>query len=138
LRSGKQLCKKHVIDRIGDLPLSAHPGSSGGGAFRVETYSTQGCVRGSLYSPDAFQTPNGFSLPFFGPTGNLGNPVNNDIDPYLSATQSRDLRIIESTIEPEYRAKSDIFELQLALDLTDTLTLSSETAYGADSLFSFQ
>ena len=56
----------------------------------------------------------------------------------MNATQSRDLRVIESTIDPVYRAKSDLAELQLSFDLTDNLTLASETAYSADTIWSMQ
>jgi iron complex outermembrane receptor protein len=134
LRSGKQLCKKDTgPTEIGGVPVTGFPG----GVFGVYTYVTQGCLPVSLYSEEAFQTPNGYSLPYYGPTGNLGNPVL-DIDPYLNATQSRDLRVIESSMEPDYRAKSDIGELQISIDLTDSLTLSSETSYSTDELFSLQ
>jgi iron complex outermembrane receptor protein len=135
LRSGKQLCKKDPgPTEIDGLTV---PGQIGG-FFGITTYISQGCLPGSLYSAEAFQTPNGFALPFYGPTGNIGNPVKTDTDPYASATQSRNLRVIESSVEPEYRAKSDIAELQFAIDLSDTLTLSSETAYSTDELFSLQ
>jgi iron complex outermembrane receptor protein len=134
LRSGKQLCKKHVVDQIGTLPVPV----SGGGVFSPNTYVSQGCEAVSLYSPEAFQTPNGYALPFYGPTGNLTNPVFTGLDPYRSATQSRNLRVIESSVEPDYRANVDIAELQLSLDLTPALSLSSETAYSTDFLFSVQ
>ena len=135
LRSGKQLCKKDPgPSEVGGVSVD----QSLGGYFGARTFLSQGCLPVSLYSDEAFQTPNGFALPFYGPTGNLGNPVYPNIDPYASAFQSRDLRVIESSFEPEYRAKTDIFELQLNVDLSDALTLSSETAYSTDSLFSTQ
>jgi iron complex outermembrane receptor protein len=135
LRSGKQLCKKHVVTQVGDLVVSPN---EGGGVFGANTYISQGCEAVSLYSPEAFQTPNGFALPFYGPTGGIGNPVFGNLDPYRSATQSRDLRVIESSVEPDYRAKSDIAELQVSIDLSDSLTLSSETSYSTDELWSLQ
>jgi outer membrane receptor protein involved in Fe transport len=135
LRSGKQLCKKDPgPSEVNGVSVRQDQG----GYFGARTYLSQGCLPVSLYSDEAFQTPNGFALPFYGPTGNLGNPVYPDVDPYASAFQSRDLRVIESSIEPEYRAKTDIFELQLNADLSDTLTLTSETAYSTDKLFSTQ
>src|SRR3546814_1845158 len=39
---------------------------------------------------------------------------------------------------PVYRAKSDLFELNLDIDLTDALTFTSQTAYNDDSVYSFQ
>jgi iron complex outermembrane receptor protein len=134
LRSGKQLCKKAVSP----TSLNGIPVDQGGAARSQAAYLSQGCVRTSLYSPDAFQTPNGYSLPFYGALIDIGGQVYPEVDPYLNSTQSRDLRVIESSVEPEYRAKADIVELQASFDLTDTLTLNSETSYGADSSWSLQ
>jgi outer membrane receptor protein involved in Fe transport len=142
LRSGKQLCKRHRPTEIAGIPLNLSDTE-----FDGEANYNQGCERVSLYSPEAFQTPNGNGLPYYGGVMGLGVPLRdinpNQIsiqigDPYLSATQSRDLRVIESTVDPEYRAKSDIFELQANFDLTDNLTLTSETSYSTDELFSKQ
>src|SRR3546814_12248695 len=51
---------------------------------------------------------------------------------------SRDLHEIASIRDPVYRAKSDLFELNLDIDLTDALTFTSQTAYNDDSVYSFQ
>ncbi|HYG27996.1 MAG TPA: TonB-dependent receptor, partial [Caulobacteraceae bacterium] len=59
-------------------------------------------------------------------------------DPYGGAMQSRDLRTIHSTIEPTYRAKADIFELTIDADLTDSLTLTSQTLYTTDEYYASQ
>src|SRR3546814_19440506 len=53
-------------------------------------------------------------------------------------TQSRDLREIASFRDPVYRAKSDILALNLDMDLSDSLTLTSQTAWNWDSVYSFQ
>ncbi|HEX5776888.1 MAG TPA: TonB-dependent receptor, partial [Caulobacteraceae bacterium] len=131
LRSGKQLCTKH------EPPAFLLPDEPDGGAFGRSTFISQGCQMGSLYEDEAFQVPNGFALPYYGPLANVGLPLYPDIDPYLSTTQSKDLRVIETTIEPEYKAKTDILHLSLEVDVTDGLTLTSETGYTADELFSF-
>jgi iron complex outermembrane receptor protein len=135
LRSGKQLCKRNVVTHIGTLPI---PPGAGGGAQGLRSYISQGCEAVSLYSSEAFQTPDGFSLPYYGPTADVGNAVFMNKDPYLNEIQSRDLRTIESSVEPDYRAQSDIAELQIAIDISDHLTLNSETSYSADALFSLQ
>jgi iron complex outermembrane receptor protein len=135
LRSSKQLCKKDRVTQIGNVPV---PAGGSGSTQGVHAFISQGCTLTSLYSEEAFQTPYGFSLPYFGPLSDIGLPVFDSIDPYLSETQSRDLRVIESTVEPDYRAKTDLAELQISFDLTDTLTLVSETGYNADELFSLQ
>ena len=134
LRSGKQLCKKHIVTHVGGIPVP----ESGGSGQSPGAYVAQGCTAVSLYSDEAFQTPNGKSLPYYAPLSDLGLPIFDSIDPYVSATQSRDLRVIESTVEPDYRANADIAELQVSIDLSDNLTLNSETAYSTDSLFSLQ
>ncbi len=135
LRSGKQLCNRDARTEQGELSYtyqSYNLGTPGG-------LVNQGCLPASLYSPDSFQAPNGFSLPYYHPLGVLGVPIFlGDFDPYLSTTQSSDLRVIESTVDPRYRAKSDTFQLQIDYDLSDNLTLTSETAYGVDELFSTQ
>ncbi len=59
-------------------------------------------------------------------------------DPYGGLTQSRNLRAIYSTIEPTYRAKSDIFELSIDVDLTDNLTFTSQTLYTTDKYYASQ
>ena len=98
---------------------------------------SQGCALSSLYSPDSFQTPNGLAIPYYLPLAALQLPVGLT-DPYVSRTQSHDLRMIESTVDPHYRAKADIAELQLRFDLGDNLSLTSETGWMSDFLFSTQ
>ncbi len=134
LRSGKQLCKKHTPTEIGGLPIVQDNGRDGS----VASTLSQGCLPSSLYADEAFQTPNGFALPYYGPLYGIGLRVFADRDPYASVGQSRDLRRIESTRDPEYRAKSDLAQLQIEYDLSDGLTFTSETAYNADELFSTQ
>ncbi|MGE5500485.1 MAG: TonB-dependent receptor domain-containing protein, partial [Ignavibacteriales bacterium] len=46
--------------------------------------------------------------------------------------------MIESSVDPQYRAKSDLAELQISYDLGSGLTLTSETGYNADVLFSME
>ncbi len=148
LRSGKQLCKTHVptevagFTEVNGVPIANNPGllnngqGSSGWNGAQGTFS-QGCEPSSLYSPDSFQTPNGISLPYYLPLGAVFLPTALN-DPYVSRTQSSDLRAIESTVDPSYKAKSDTVELQLNIDLSDTLTLSSETAWASDFIFSTQ
>jgi outer membrane receptor protein involved in Fe transport len=130
LRSGKQMCKRDDRTEIGGIPRPSIIGYSA-------LYS-QGCLPTSLYAPESFQAPDGFSLPYYHPLGQLWLPTIQGFDPYLSTTQSRDLRVIESTVDPQYRAKNDVAQLRFDIDLTDALTLTSETAYSADTLFSMQ
>ena len=139
LRSGKQLCKKHVPTVVDGIAVPQEGTSNGSGFGGAQSALSQGCTRISLYSPEAFQTPNGFAVPYYHPLGAIGLPIAGGLfDPYSNKVQSLDLRMIESTVDPDYRAKSDLGELQVSFDLTDTLTLSSETAYAVDFVWSLQ
>jgi len=136
LRSGKQLCKRDAVTEVGGIPVPY----DGGGLDYVNYQAnfSQGCKPASLYSPDSFETPNGYSLPYYHALGAIWVPDVPGIDPYISTAQSRDLRVIESTVDPKYQAKNDIVELQVAWDLNDKLTLTSETGYLTDELFSLE
>jgi outer membrane receptor protein involved in Fe transport len=57
-------------------------------------------------------------------------------DPYGSTTQSRNLRVIESAIDPVYKAKNDTVELNVDYDLAPTLTVTSQTGFNQDLLWS--
>ncbi len=142
LRSGKQLCDKDVVTevaghQVGYLQPLTNAGQSGVLFSGVQATFSQGCKRGSLYAAESFQTPNGLMLPYYLPLGAIGLPAALQ-DPYLSTVQSRDLRAIESTIDPQYKAKSDIGELQINVSVTDDLTVTSETAYSDDTVYSMQ
>ncbi len=130
LRSGKQLCNRDDRTEIGGIMRPPITGYS--------NLFSQGCLPASLYSPDSFEAPDGFSLPFYHPLGQLWLPTIDGLDPYASVTQSRDLRVIESTVDPQYRAKTDLAQFQVDFDITDALTLTSETLYSVDDLFSMQ
>jgi iron complex outermembrane receptor protein len=113
---------------------------------------SQGCLPGSLYDDDAFGAVNGVALPFvyashvisgLFPIG--ADPVSGEsvggtrrIDPYGGLEQSKDLRTIASIRDPIYRAKANLFEFSVDFDLTDSLTLTSQTAYNEDEVYSFQ
>ncbi|MGE5501019.1 MAG: TonB-dependent receptor domain-containing protein, partial [Ignavibacteriales bacterium] len=133
-RTGKQLC--HRDDGIASIagvdlaPIDA-------------AKMSQGCKPGSLYDAGAFGTPNGFAIPFIqymsgstspGPVISLVRPV----DPYGGLMQSPDLRTIASIMDPRYRAKADIFELNVDVDIGSHLVASSQTAYNTDSIYSTQ
>ncbi|MGE5565218.1 MAG: TonB-dependent receptor domain-containing protein [Parcubacteria group bacterium] len=122
LRSGKQLCHTDARTEIAGYPAVINT------SYYFYPFS-QGCLPASLYGPESYQTPNGWSLPYIYGSGHAVNV-------YTSSTQSSDLRVIESTVDPQYRAKNDIGELQLGIDLGGGLSLTSETAYAVDSIFS--
>ncbi len=104
-------------------------------AFGVNSGTlSQGCLPASLYSPDSFQVPNGFSLPYV--VGGWVSGAMNIIDPYASTTQSRNLRVIETQINPRYRAKNDTLEFNADYNITPSLTFSSQTGFNEDFLWS--
>jgi iron complex outermembrane receptor protein len=151
LRTGKQLCHRDP----GPESIPGHPALSTLFSARL----SQGCRPGSLYDQEAFGAPNGLSIPFvlagqmvaaygfdepeYFPDGTL-NPdadrfyfMTPGVDPY-GADQSTDLRTISSLREAQYQAKADILALDLTFDLTDALTLTSQTLYNEDRVYSFQ
>jgi outer membrane receptor protein involved in Fe transport len=140
IRSGKQLCHRDARTTLGEGSnvgvLSFTYGGYGEGA--VGGLVNQGCLAASLYSPDSFEAPNGFSLPYYHPLGAIFLPTVRDFDPYVSTTQSRDLRVIESTVDPHYLAGTDTAELQFTYDFANGMSLTSETGYLSDELFSTQ
>ena len=59
-------------------------------------------------------------------------------DIYRGLMQSADLRTISSQLEPKYQAKANIFELSADLDLTENITLTSQTVYADDEYYATQ
>jgi outer membrane receptor protein involved in Fe transport len=156
LRSGKQLCKKDAVSELAGFEVTDYymelPAGlgQGGNQSGPQAGFSQGCIRNSLYASNSFQRPNGLMLPYYVPLAQIGLPIALT-DPYVTVTDSRDpvvigsindqpedLRVIQSTVDPQYRSKSDLGELQVSFDLTDQLTLSSETAYAVDWVYSLQ
>lgn len=161
-RTGKQLCHRDDSpDVIGSTTIRRTYSNDAEdvlfGPFqeaRAALFST-GCKPGSLYDDAAFNTPNGLALPYVsglsvatgllglgfvpgGRPGELAFLLNPMVDPYGGMMQSRNLREISSIRDPRYRASSDILELNLDINLSDSLTLSSQTAMNWDNVYSFQ
>ncbi len=139
IRSSKQLCKTaSPPGQINGVNVPA--GSSGlGGALTLgQDYLSQGCEATSLYSSDAFQVPYGFSLPYVIAANLGGGFINDSVDPYASTTQSRNLRVMQSTIDPSYKSKNDIVELNMDYSVKPSLTVTSQTAFNHDFLWSTQ
>ncbi len=138
MRTAKQLCRKDVgPDSVDGLDLSTTPKPA-----LYKAFLSQGCLPTSLYGSDAFETPNGQSIPFVSFLEFLANGLNstNDgfilrpVDPYASKTQSRNLRVIESDLTPTYRARNDTIEFYVDVDATPFLTVTSQTGYNKDEL----
>ena len=102
-------------------------------------FLSQGCRPASLYSPQSYQTPNAGGMPFiFGYSFFVFNyiPEPRLIDPYGGVVQPSGLRTISSQIDPVYRAKNDTFEFNADYTLAPELTLTSQTGYNKDFLYS--
>jgi iron complex outermembrane receptor protein len=134
LRSGKQLCKTAPTpSEIDGVSVE-----NGNGFISQDDFLSQGCEDTSLYSPGAFEVPNGNSLAYYAPLAPAGAPTRSDFffDVYGSTTQSTNLRDIESTINPTYRAKNDTLEWNTDWQIDRALTLVSQTGYNNDFLWS--
>ena len=131
LRSAKQLCMTdYGPGEVGGVPKPVEPSNYGVSG----DFFTQGCKPTSLYSPDAFEAPLGYALPYVLGLEALGK--GNDINPYSSVTQSQNLRVIELGINPIYKAKNDVVELNSDYTITPALTFTSQTGFGHDFLYS--
>ena len=110
------------------------------GALSIAGYNFSGLGGNPYYSDFFGSTP--LEEPCPGQSGagssiyfplNLCTP-----DPYGGRTQSRDLRTIHSAIEPTYRAKADIFELSIDIDVSDSVTFTSQTVFATDEYYASQ
>jgi iron complex outermembrane receptor protein len=137
MRTAKQLCKTAPTPtEVGGVPVMEIQTI---GPYEPIHYLSQGCEMTSLYSPDAFEVPNGTSLPYYDPLGTvapLQSGFGGDFDPYASTVQSRNLRAIQTTLNPVYRVKNDTLEFNADYNVSPALTFSSQTGYNHDFLWS--
>jgi iron complex outermembrane receptor protein len=136
MRTAKQLCKTAPNPVTIDGVTVAGHYYGGISIANAEYYVSQGCEASSLYSPSAFEVPNGFSLAYAAAIGVLDPEIQVDFNPYASTTQSTNLRVIESAISPTYRAKNDTLEWNADYTVAPALTFTSQTGYNNDFLFS--
>jgi iron complex outermembrane receptor protein len=137
MRTAKQLCKTDPTpNEVAGVPV---PSDQLVIAYSPGPYLSQGCLPSSLYSADAFEVPDGQSLPYYEPLSDVGAQVwsrFSNFNPYASTTQSRNLRVIETTLNPIYKAKNDTLELNADYNITPALTFSSQTGFNQDYLWS--
>ncbi|HEY4125783.1 MAG TPA: TonB-dependent receptor, partial [Rhizomicrobium sp.] len=132
-RSTKQLCQKDVAPTIVDGPEGPQSTANNPTA---QVWLEQGCKPTSLYAPTAFETPNAGANPFVAALYTFGPYLTANTDPYAGVTQSTDLRVTNSLINPYYTAKNDTYEFNVEFNVTPQLTLTSQTAYNQDKLYS--
>ncbi len=132
MRTSKQLCENDPTPtEVGGVPI---PQSASNFETGFTAFMSQGCRAASLYSPQSFEVPNGFSLPYYTAAAFYGL-VDGQVDPYAEATQSRNLRVIESALNPAYRAKNDTVEFNSDWAVTPALTFTSQTGFNHDFLW---
>jgi len=137
MRTSKQTCKTAPIPtNINGVNPFDLPNHLGGDFDAPGDYLSQGCLPTSLYSPDAFEVPNGFAIPYYSALYGAGAPVHQFFNVYASAVQSQNLRVIESALNPAYKAKNDTVELNANYAITPALTFTSQTGYNQDFLWS--
>src|SRR6185437_3503939 len=139
LRSGKQLCARDEAPAVVDGPTGPQvPDAIWGGGNYGAVWLEQGCRPASLYASESFGTPNASSFPSIAALEIFTRYVPLGTNPYSGVTQSTNLRVIDSLIQPRYHAKNDTFEFNVDYSITPELTLSSQTGYSHDSLYSTQ
>ncbi|HEY5236972.1 MAG TPA: TonB-dependent receptor [Rhizomicrobium sp.] len=132
MRTAKQLCKTSPIPATVD----GIPTGQAGDTFSAGDYLSQGCEMSSLYSADAFEVPNGYSLAYYSGLQAAFSALRSAFDVYANTTQSQNLRVIESSINPIYKAKNDTVELNTDYGVTPALTFTSQTGFNHDFLWS--
>jgi outer membrane receptor protein involved in Fe transport len=138
LRSGKQLCNRDPGPgsfKAADGTIVNDPSAQGDVFDLNSAYFSQGCLPSSLYAPEAFGVPNGFSLPFVNGASFEGL-LNTAVDPYSSTKQSTDLRDIQSALQPKYLAKNDTLEFNTSWNISPAISFYSDTGYNRDFLWS--
>ena len=117
-RIGKQYCTKDAgPSSVGGVGFSSDPNM----ASIQRSFFNQGCLATSLYSPNVLGTVNSQAT-----TGGLfGALVGFQTgDAYAGKMQDPNIRNIESTFDPLYRAKTDIYEFNAEFNVTPDLKLS--------------
>jgi outer membrane receptor protein involved in Fe transport len=130
--------------RIAKQLCTQDPGPSvvGGHANPTEISQgllSQGCLDDSLYGHNALQAPNSISTL----TGALGLLFgfyhgNANATAGVPLQQDPNLRDLDTTIDPKYRAFEDLYELNLTYDLSPTLAVTSLTSMNRENEFSFE
>jgi len=131
-RIGKQYCTKDT----GPSSVGGTNFSSVSSIATIEQgFFSQGCKATSLYSSDALGTVNSQAT-LGGLFGTLTGLQTGDA--YAGKMQDQNVRNIESTFDPIYRAHTDIWELNLEWDVTDALKLTSLTSTSRNDIYTRQ
>jgi len=150
-RTGKQLCARDPgPEMVGGTRVP--DGTQNETATRTEldlrSRLSQGCLPVSLYDDRSYGAPNasGYAAVVAGSTDYVKMGYRDRTllrglvrgDPFADVQQSRNLREISTSIDPVFRAKNDVFQLNMEFDVSDGLKFVSQTAYARDRYYSTQ
>ncbi len=133
-RIGKQLCSKDAGPaNVGGVAFSA---AAGGLIGQIQQgFFSQGCRATPVGAADIFGTVDSRAT-LGGLFGALGGFQTGDA--YVGKLQDQDVRNIESSFDPIYRSKTDIYQLAMDWDVSENVRLSSLTSYTEFDLFTRQ
>jgi outer membrane receptor protein involved in Fe transport len=121
-RIGKQFCTKdNGPNTVGGVGFSA------GGAGVIERgLFSQGCQAVGLYTPGMLGTVNSQATlgGLFGTYAGFQTG-----DAYAGKVQTPNIRDIESTFDPIYKSKTDIYQFNAEFDVSDNITMNWLTAF---------
>jgi len=132
LRSAKTLCTPDP----GTSSLNGPDGLVTNIDIIGRSWLNQGCMLGSLYSKSAYGIPNAATIPFVAAAEDYYGLAPPAFNPYGTNVQEQNLRVIGSALKPAYRAKNDTLEFNAEYTITPSLTLTSQTGYNKDFLYS--
>lgn len=110
------------------------PASVGGVAvtsLAARNFLSRGCLKDSIHSPSAQSGTVNTMATLAGSLSYLYGLVSGDVN---ANTQSSDQRTLSQAIDPTYKARNDLFQLNMQWDVTPQLQLTSLTSYSKDSL----
>jgi len=124
-RIGKQICSKDLGPaNVGGVGYST---AAGGLIGQIERgFFSQGCRATSLYASDRLGTVNSQAT-LGGLFGALAGFQTGDA--YAGKVQTPGIRDIESTFDPIYKSKTDIYEFNAQFDVAENLSLNWLSAY---------
>ncbi|WP_293898715.1 TonB-dependent receptor [Phenylobacterium sp.] len=124
-RIGKQICSKdNGPANVGGVNYSS---AAGGLVGQIERgFFSQGCNATSLYAADRLGTVNSQAT-LGGLFGALAGFQTGDA--YAGKVQTPGIRDIESTFDPTYKSKTDIYEFNAEFEVTPDIKMTWLTAY---------
>lgn len=142
-RTGKQLCTRDPgPTQVGDYMITSPI---------LQGRLSQGCLPGSLFSEEAYGTPNGMGMAqVWAASGVLYgvrrvgsfyqavHGIDQNMDPYEGVVQSTNLREIATSYDPKYKITNDVHQFNMEFDITDKLKFVSQTTYAKDDFWSTQ